>query len=157
VRRLDRTRFSRQIRIAWDPNPETTMRSAPRFGLLLCLVFISCGGEPEAERVPDAPPAARPPETQIVPTLSPTTGSTGSQVTLTASGLPAGAAVEIGFGAPQENFEVLTQATVDAQGNLSSVVTVPTWAVAGRGYHFSVAPVNQPPIALSRVFNVTAR
>jgi hypothetical protein len=139
------------------------MRSLLRCGVLLGLVSVlSCSGENDAEVEPGAepgsagaPPPTQPTGPQIVPTLTPATGSAGSQVTLTASGLPAGAAVEIGFGAPQENFEILTRTTVDAQGNLSSVVTVPTWAQPGRGYHFAVAPVDQPPIGLSRVFNVT--
>jgi hypothetical protein len=46
---------------------------------------------------------------------------------------------------------------VDAQGNLSGVVTVPSWAEAGRDYHFVIARVNQPPLGLSRPFRVTAR
>jgi hypothetical protein len=97
------------------------------------------------------------PQGAIVATPTPDSGAVGAEVTLTASGLPPGASVEIGFGAAQANFEVLGHATVDARGGLVSVVTVPSWAEAGRGYHFVIALVDQPPLALSRPFRVTPR
>jgi hypothetical protein len=136
----------------------------PRAGTLLAFVLVAaCGGSegPEAGEGADPPSesAAAAPDTApsgIVPRLSPASGAVGSQVTLTAAGLPAGAEIEIGFGAPQESFEVLTRVNADAQGNLSSVVTVPSWAQAGREYRFVIARVDQPPLGLSRVFRVTA-
>jgi hypothetical protein len=140
-------------------------RATSRGGALAAvLVAVACAGDDAARDGSDAPqPAevvASPTDTAgsgVVPSLSPASGAAGTRVTLTASGLPPGLALEIGFGAPMQNFEVLAQATVDAQGSLSSVVTVPSWAEAGRAYHFVMAPVNQPPLGLSRPFQVTAR
>jgi hypothetical protein len=131
--------------------------------LPVALLALACGGDGEStegagatQAADSAAASADASGSGIVPSLSPATAAVGAQVTLTASGLPGGATIEIGFGAPMENYEVLTQAPADAQGNLSSVVTVPSWAEAGRVYHFVIAQVNQPPLGLSRPFPVAA-
>jgi hypothetical protein len=77
-------------------------------------------------------------------------------VTIRAGGLPPGGQFEVGFGAANSNFEILGQARADSLGELTAVVKIPGWAEAGKGYQFVVAPVNQPPRAISDTFRVTA-
>jgi hypothetical protein len=129
--------------------------------VLAATVLVSCrGGEPPAaEEGPqldlprDVP--VPPPDPARVHSISPGSGAPGTDVTLRAGGLPPGSEVEIGFGAPNTNFEILGRATVDSAGEISTTLAVPDWAEPGRGYMFVVALVNQPPRAASDTFRVT--
>lgn len=72
-------------------------------------------------------------------------GQTGSEVLVTATGLPPESPVEIGFGPPQSEYEVLTRATADEEGTVSVSVRVPSWAEAGRRYLFVAAEADAGP------------
>jgi hypothetical protein len=123
-------------------------------------MLVACGGaEPPVGEPPGggAPAAVQAPaDPATVRSIQPTTGGPGTEVTVRAGGLPPGGQFEVGFGAANSNFEILGQARADSLGELSTIVKVPAWAEAGKGYQFVVAPVNQPPRALSDTFRVTA-
>jgi hypothetical protein len=128
---------------------------------LACALLSSCGeGGPEgSEETPavEAPAPAEPPrDPATVRSITPTSGVPGTEVTLRAGGLPPETDMEIGFGAPNTNFEILVQVRTDRDGELVTTLDIPAWAEPGRGYMFVVAPVNQPPRAASDTFRVTA-
>lgn len=86
-------------------------------------------------------------------------GSAGSEVLVTASGLPADAPVEIGLGPPSSEYEVLVRSTSHGDGRASERVRIPTWVEAGRSYVFVVAEADAGPgrvKLVSEPFLVTA-
>jgi len=60
--------------------------------------------------------------------LSPESGSAGTSVTMSASGLPADASVVIGGGAPRSAYEVLDRARTTSDGTLQTTLRIPDWA-----------------------------
>lgn len=136
--------------------------------MVLVLLAAGCAGGDESVPEEGALPEGEMPTeggvssgNTVEPTVSfsPQQGPTGSQVQITASGFPADTAVEIGFGPPQSEYEVTSQARTDAQGRLTTTVEVPSWAEDGRPYVFVVAERgNQPnlPKAVSDPFTVTS-
>lgn len=77
--------------------------------------------------------------------LDRTEGAAGSEVHVTASGLPPGGQVEIGFGPPSSEYEVLARSDSDADGRVSGRVRVPSWVETGRRYVFVVAEADAGP------------
>jgi len=60
--------------------------------------------------------------------LSPDSGSPGTSVTVSATGLPSDTAVVIGGGAPRSAYEVLDRTRTTAEGTLRATVRIPDWA-----------------------------
>ena len=90
-----------------------------------------------------------------VASISPTTGTAGTAVQLTASGLPANTQVELGIGLVASEYDIVASATTDANGNLSTMVQIPETAEANNQW---VVVVEGPSGAktISNEFNVVA-
>lgn len=133
--------------------------------VVLVLLAAGCAGGDEAVPEEGALPEGEVPEEGGAPpantaeptvSLSPQQGSTGSQVQITASGFPENTAVEVGFGPPESEYEVISQAQTNAQGRLTTTVEIPSWAENGRSYVFVVAERDNQPKAVSDRFTVTS-
>ena len=72
-------------------------------------------------------------------TMTPLQGPAGGSVHLSASGLPANAALAIGAGRPGQSYTVLDHAKASADGTVSAKLDVPTWATAKQDLVFVVA------------------
>ena len=128
-----------------------------RLPLIAALFLLSCGtDDPGTEAPAEFPPETPAPASPVtVRSVTPTSGPVGSKVTVRAGGLPPGAQAEFGFGAPNSNFEVLGRAPADSVGEVTTELTVPSWATPGTGYMFVVGLVDRPPSAMSDTFRVT--
>ena len=71
--------------------------------------------------------------------VSPASAPVGGELRVRATGFRGGADVEIGFGPPNSEYEVIGRARTDAGGALSTTVRVPSWARAGEAYVVVVA------------------
>lgn len=63
-----------------------------------------------------------------VASINPTTGTAGTAVQLTASGLPANTQVELGIGLVASEYQIVAEAMTDANGNLNALVQIPETA-----------------------------
>ena len=86
---------------------------------------------------PEAPRDSEPKKPQV--SVAPASGAAGEMVTVTASGLPANTAVNVGGGPPRAAYELLAQAKTDADGRLSTTVRSP--ASAGERDRFVIVIV----------------
>jgi hypothetical protein len=125
--------------------------------LALALAAFACRGDPPPEEPPARAPLPGLGDPAVVRSISPDGGAPGTEVILRAGGLPRDTEVEIGFGAPNTDFEILGRARTDSLGDVTATLAVPAWAIPGQGYMFVVAPVDQPPRAASDTFRVTPR
>ena len=75
-------------------------------------------------------------------TLTPASPRAGEEVTLSATGLRAGAAAEIAIGPTRTEFEVIAQATSDAAGRVETTFTLPDWTSASDSLVFVVETEN---------------
>ena len=91
------------------------------------------------------------------PTISPRSGSPGTQVTVSAIHLPAITPVQIGIGATGAGFEVLDQMMTSPEGQITHTVRVPGWADRDRSHVFIVFDIYFRPLSLSGPFHVTDR
>lgn len=66
----------------------------------------------------------------------------GEEVTVTVTGLRPNAAAEIGIGPSRTDFEVVADATADANGRLETIVTLPDWVSASERVVFIVDTQN---------------
>jgi hypothetical protein len=127
-----------------------------RSGILAAGVAASlaaCGGgsgDPEPDPAPTPAPGTGPLEISI----SPHSGSHGSEVTVRASGFEAGARVGIGIGPPQSEYDIFTHATADAEGTVTTTVEVPDWTEPGRDYLFAAQAPDGADV-ISSAFRVT--
>lgn len=98
------------------------------------------------------------PEGAGTPGLSvePRSGPVQTEVTLQASGFAPNTPVEIGFGPPRSEYDVIGHAETTAQGTLRTHVRVPAFAREGEPYVFVVAGPGNEPKAVSEPFTVTA-
>lgn len=123
------------------------MRMASRMAGVVSVALLAGCGVLGSE---DPEPRAEEPAV----TVSPQQAAPGAQVTLQARGFPGRNTVQIGFGPPQSEYEVLGQAQTDAAGRLRTTVTVPTWAESGRDYVWVVADRDNEPRVISDRFRV---
>jgi len=63
--------------------------------------------------------------------ISPTTGTPGTVITVTAAGFPANADVDVRLGLQGGGTQVVVDAKIDSAGNLSKTITLPGSAAAG--------------------------
>lgn len=85
--------------------------------------------------------------------IRPYSGPPGSTVTLFASGFPPGAQVQLGFGPPQSEYEVVATREIAADGELTALLQIPTW-VAPSDELVAVVALNFEE-TISEVFTVT--
>ena len=115
-------------------------------GLALAVGAAGCGGGGMSE-TPD-PVSDRRPAVDPQVTVSPESGMVTTDVVLRATGFPAGATVRIGFGPPASEYEVLSRATADGDGTVTTTVNVPNWAESGREYVWvAVGPAGDEAIS----------
>jgi hypothetical protein len=122
----------------------------------LTLAAAACGGAEDITPMPDPVPDDDPVVGVPAISISPHSGTAGSDVQVSASGFEAGERVGIGFGPPQSEYQIFARATADASGDVTTTVSVPDWAEAGRDYLFVVAPEGTGEEALSSTFTVEA-
>jgi hypothetical protein len=88
-----------------------------------------------------------------VVTISPTSGPSGSLVTVVASGFPANTGVSVAMGPQNSEFSEVARGTADASGVFS--VQVPVQGAPGMDLVFAVAPDGQPGITSADRFQIT--
>ncbi len=91
------------------------------------------------------------------PTISPTSGGSGTEVTISAIHLPAITPVQIGIGAIGTGFEVLHQLMTNPEGEITYSVQVPRWVTRDRSHVFIVFDIYFRPLSMSGPFHVTDR
>jgi LysM repeat protein len=87
--------------------------------------------------------------------LSPQSGAAGTSTTLSATGLPANAAVTIGGGAPRSAYEVLDRARTTPDGTLQTTVRIPDWAADRERFVLTLAAPDGSWKVRSAPFRVT--
>ncbi len=90
-----------------------------------------------------------------VQSLSPESGTHGTEVILASGGLPAITPLRIGMGAMHFGFEEIGQVMTDRRGVFEITVAVPGWVTRDVTYHFIVFDFYFRPIALTGPFHVT--
>ena len=126
-------------------------RDPGRWAATVALVLFTLGGCAGRTRPPrtgadtTASPAA---------SVSPSVAGTGAAVRVSASGFRPHTEVEIGFGPPSSEYEVVARARTDARGEVEARVRVPEWAEPGASYLWVVAERDYDPKALSDTFRV---
>jgi len=88
--------------------------------------------------------------------LSPQSGSSGTSVTVSATGLPADAGVTIGGGAPRSAYEVLDRARTTPDGTLQKTVRIPGWAADRERFVVTLAAPDGSWKVRSAPFRVTS-
>lgn len=131
----------------------------------MAAALAACGG-PSAEPEPDPAPAPSPapspaPDASPAPgsgdlaiSISPRSGSHGTEVTLRASGFEPDARVGVGIGPPQSEYDIIDHVTADHRGEVVTTLTVPNWTEVGRDYLF-VAKAPDGNDVISPEFRVT--
>lgn len=124
-------------------------RRARRLRGLLLLVLAGCSGNADP---PEEGGASPDPAASVSPRQAPPSAS----VRISASGFAPSSQVEIGFGPPNSEYEVVGSARTDADGALRTSLPVPDWAEAGRDYVWVVADADSHPKAVTATFQVQA-
>ncbi len=124
--------------------------SFKRVTLAAAVALAGCAGGGEAPDVPD--PGQGTPTIEV----SPRSGTTSTEVSVRVSGIAAGERVEIGFGPPSSEYDVLTDGVADAGGGLTLTVDVPNWADADQEYVFVADAGGPDRRAVSEPFLVRA-
>lgn len=100
--------------------------------VLLSAAVASCA----ATQVTPAEPGIR---------IEPVQGAPGTEVLVTAWGLPSSSPVEIGFGPPASEYDVIQRTRSDEGGAVETRVHVPDRAEPGREYVFVAAEADGGP------------
>lgn len=119
-------------------------------GLLSSLLASACGSSPEIEN-PPLPPAN---EAASIQSVSPRAAGPDGRVTLRGTGFTPGAAVEVGLGLPESEYDVIARTTANPAGEVATTVGVPDWVQRGEGYVFVLAGETGRK-AVSDLFHVT--
>jgi hypothetical protein len=96
------------------------------------------------------------PEYEPQVAISPTTGPPGTTVEVTAGGFPPQAAVEIGIGRVNSEYDVIATAQADADGRIEAQITIPDFVEPEDRWVIVVAAEERPVEAISDEFDVTA-
>ncbi|HET7714222.1 MAG TPA: DUF5818 domain-containing protein [Bauldia sp.] len=87
-------------------------------------------------------------------TVTPPTAGPGSGVMVTAVGLPGNARVKLGFGPPQEAYQVIATPVASDRGVVEVAVPVPSWARPGEMMVFTAETEDQRVRLVSEPFAV---
>ncbi len=88
-------------------------------------------------------------------TVSPTAGPPGTDVRVVAEGFPPNASVEIGVGRVSSEYDVVARARTDADGDVETWITIPTFVEIGDRWVIVVAAQDPALEAVSEEFDVT--
>lgn len=128
---------------------QISIRSAP--ALALAAFVAACGGAVEIEPTPMPAPA---PDGEQAISITPDAGTTATTVTVTATGFAPGTRVDIGFGPPASEYDVLKTVRAGSDGVVRATVEIPEW-VERRDYVFVAAGPGDQKL-ISERFRVTA-
>lgn len=122
----------------------------------LVLLLVGCASEPDgAPGDGGAQPSPSPDPGEAAIDIGSRTGPPGTNVRVEGSGFPAGAEIDVGFGPPRSEYDVIRTVQADPRGNVSVTVSVPSWAERDRTYVFVLAAPANDPRAVSEPFHVT--
>lgn len=121
-------------------------------GAVATALLLAAGCQAESD--PPAPAPTPPPSGSAEVRVAESTAAPGSTVSVEASGFAPSTQVQIGFGVPRSEYDVIASVTTDAQGSLARQVQVPGWAMAGQPYVVVVAAPGNDPRAVSDPFVV---
>jgi hypothetical protein len=122
----------------------------PRFAWLLAAALLTASGCNGDVPPPEEAPPPRPPGVTVTGAPAPP----GSELRVFADGFAALAPVEIGFGMPDSDYDVVARSRTDADGRLALMLTVPEWAMVGQRYVVVVAGPDRRRRAVSEPFVV---
>ncbi|MGC9467722.1 MAG: GerMN domain-containing protein [Anaerolineae bacterium] len=132
-----------QIAIPEFADPEDTW---------LLVVATTDGAITELSDPFDVTPVVAEPEISITPQA----GAVGTQIQVTAMGLPAETPVDIGFGRVDSEYDVLKTAETDADGKVDIQIEVPSFAEPEDPWVVVVATQDRAVTLVSDVFDVLA-
>ncbi len=93
---------------------------------------------------------------EVVVTISPTSGPPGTEVDVTARGLPANATIDLGAGRLNSEYTIIATAESNAEGVLMTApIAIPEHAEAGEPWVIVVTPQGSPADYVSNTFSVT--
>jgi len=121
--------------------------------LTVTAAVLACG--PNGREIPPATDAPPPSGDASIESVAPLAGAPGTPVTIEADGFAPGTTVDIGFGPPRSEYEVVDGALAESDGGVRAAVEVPGWAERGRRYVFVVADPDDGARAVSGAFHVT--
>jgi hypothetical protein len=87
--------------------------------------------------------------------ISPLSGQPSTDVAVSASGLPANTALEIGVGPVDSEYDVIATSQSDAEGQFSTEVTIPDDAETGQEWVVVISTADHTTQAISEPFLVT--
>mgnify|MGYP006287649501 CR=1 FL=1 len=87
--------------------------------------------------------------------ISPTSGPPGTQVGVVARGFPPEAAVEVGIGRVNSEYDVIATGVTDADGRLETLITIPDFVEPEDRWVIVVAAEDLPVEAVSDEFDIT--
>jgi|GEM_PF-4907843 len=131
--------------------------------ILSVLVLGGCGPTPaQPTEVPTATPTELPTATptqvavetpEPAVTISPTSGPSGTLVTVVASGFPSNTPVSVWLGPVASEFSEVAQGTTDANGRFT--IQVPVQGEPGMDWVFAVGAEGQPGVSSPDLFHIT--
>jgi hypothetical protein len=95
------------------------------------------------------------PDYQGTVTISPRSGPSGTRVDTVARGFPPDAAVEIGVGRLNSEYDVVATAQTDANGRVEAEITIPAFVEPEDRWVIVVVAEERPVSAISEEFDVT--
>ena len=131
------------------------LRTRPAVAAALAALTLACASDSDGTAGGEPVDGAEPPGNGAAVTLGSHAGAPGDEVRVGGRGFPAGAELDLGFGPPESEYEVLRTVTADARGEVDVAAAVPPWAERGRTYLFVLAAPRNDPRAVSEPFHVT--
>jgi hypothetical protein len=125
-----------------------------RAGIAIGAVLALATGCAQMELVPEFPQPLPPAEAAV--TVPTPTAAPGTGIEVRGTGFPANTTVDIGIGQPASEFSTIGQGSVDAEGRITTTVTVPSWAMRGLPYVIVMSAAGAEPRAVSEPFVVGA-
>jgi LysM repeat protein len=126
--------------LAYEPGPDGARATSGNF-LVTGEPAVGDGNDDQDDR-------------SVAVRISPASGPPGTRIQVDASGLPANAAVAIGAGRAESEYDIISVARSDAQGSLDHTVRIPHLATPGEMWVVAVTPTDSPADHLSNTFRV---
>ncbi|MBN1247438.1 MAG: GerMN domain-containing protein [Anaerolineae bacterium] len=146
---------SRQPTPAEEPSPVASaspeMTASPTTG------FTATASPPTEATATPVPPTPTSAATELDPAVAihPTSGAPGTAIEVNATGFQPGATAEVGMGRANSEYDVVSTAVTDSEGQIATTVTLPDYAEDGERWVVVVSVVGQPVKGTSNLFTVT--
>lgn len=141
---------SQWVVVARETEAEGIEASSDRF--TIAAVSATATSLPQPTKRP-VPTDTLVPSAEVV--ISPVSGPPGTDVQLVASGLPANAAMQIGVGHADSEYDVVQSVSTDDSGRLEMRVAMPDYAEPGERWMVVIDAVDSNVQAISNAFIVT--